>query len=40
MGLLGQQEHPFLADRMFEVFDTKGTNGLELSQFMTIMDIL
>ena len=21
MGLLGQQGHPFLADRMFEVFD-------------------
>lgn len=24
MGLLGQQQHPYLADRIFEVFDTDG----------------
>jgi len=40
MGLLGQQEHPFLADRMFEVFDVRGSGGLELNQFTRIMDIL
>ena len=40
MGLLGQQGHPFLADRMFEVFDTKRENYLVFSQFCAIMDVL
>lgn len=40
MGLLGQQQHPFLADRMFEVFDTRKVDRLEFSQFAKIMDVL
>ena len=27
MGLLGQQQHPFLADRMFEVFEASQFTG-------------
>ena len=40
MGLLGQQGHPFLADRMFEVFDVNRLNYLNFEQFTAIMDIL
>lgn len=40
MGLLGQQGHPFLADRMFEVFDVNRENYLNFKQFTAIMDIL
>ena len=40
MGLLGQQSSPFLADRIFEVFDHDKNEFLEFHEFAMIMDIL
>ena len=40
MGLLGQQSHPFLANRIFEVFDRKRRELLVFDQFAAIMDVL
>lgn len=40
MGLLGQQSSPFLANRIFEVFDTDGDDFLDFKSFAMIMDIL
>ena len=40
LGLLGQQQHPFLADRIFDVFDSKKEGYLVFSQFTAIMDVL
>ena len=40
MGLLGQQSHPFLANRIFEVFDRKRKEVLVFDQFAAIMDVL
>ena len=40
MGLLGQQQHPFLADRIFEVFDREGTGRIVFKTFADIMDVL
>lgn len=40
MGLLGQQQHPFLADRIFDVFDTDQDGLISFDQFSAIMDLL
>ena len=40
MGLLGQQQHPFLADRIFEVFDRDAKGRLTFEEFASIMDVL
>lgn len=40
MGLLGQQQHPYLADRIFEVFDKDRDGEINLSEFTAIMDVL
>ena len=40
MGLLGQQQHPFLADRIFEVFDRDKDGWIVFDQFSAIMDVL
>ena len=40
MGLLGQQQHPFLADRIFEVFDRDKDGWILFDQFSAIMDVL
>jgi len=40
MGLLGQQQHPYLADRIFEVFDTDCDGRINVQSFTSIMDVL
>lgn len=42
MGILGQNENPFLADRIFEVFvaDQGKDDELLFESFVRIMDIL
>ena len=40
MGLLGQRQNPFLADRIFEVFDKDKDGMLTCDEFTGIMDVL
>ena len=40
MGILGQQQHPFLADRIFEVFDMDRDGRINFQAFSSIMDVL
>lgn len=40
MGLLGGKHHPYLADRMFEVFDRDEDCLLVFAEFAAIMDVL
>ena len=40
MGLLGQQSTPFLADRIFEVFDHDNDSLIDFQSFARVMDVL
>lgn len=40
MGILGQQENAFLADRIFEVFDVDQDGMLDFDDYTKIMDVL
>lgn len=40
MGLLGQQQNAFLADRIFQSFDEDKDGCLKLEEFTRIMDIM
>lgn len=40
MGILGQQENAFLADRIFEVFDINKDGVLTFDEYLQIMDVL
>ena len=40
MGLLGQRQNPFLADRIFDVFDKDKDGKLTCDEFTGIMDVL
>lgn len=40
MGLLGQNQNPFLCDRMFAIFDDDKDNYLVFKEFTYIMDML
>ena len=40
MGLLGLRQDPFLADRIFEVFDKDKDGKLTCDEFTGIMDVL
>lgn len=40
MGLLGQQENPFLADRIYDIFDEDRDGNISFEEFTRIMDIL
>ena len=40
MGLLGQNDHPFLANRIYTCFDKDGSGYMDCSEFTRIMDIL
>ena len=40
MGILGQQENAFLADRIFEVFDMDHDGMLDFNEYSKIMDVL
>ena len=40
MGILGQQENAFLADRIFEVFDVSKSGMITFEQYAKIMDVL
>jgi Ca2+-binding EF-hand superfamily protein len=40
MGILGQNESPFLCDRIFDIFDEDKDSNLSFQEFSYIMDIL
>lgn len=40
MGLLGQRQNPFLADRIFYVFDSDRDGNLLFEEFVKIFDVL
>jgi Ca2+-binding EF-hand superfamily protein len=40
MGMLGQRENAFLADRIFDVFDADCDGTLNFDEFVRIFDIL
>jgi Ca2+-binding EF-hand superfamily protein len=40
MGLLGAKNHPFLANRMFEVFDLDNDRVLTFNEFLRLTDLL
>jgi Ca2+-binding EF-hand superfamily protein len=40
MGLLGQQQQAYLADRIFEVFDSDKDGYIDIQAFISIMDVL
>ena len=40
MGLLGQNDHPFLADRIYTCFDKDNDGQMDFSEFTRVMDIL
>ena len=40
MGILGQNENPFLCDRIFDIFDENKDQKITFNEFSYIMDIL
>lgn len=40
MGLLGQNENPFLCDRIYDIFDEDRDGYIQEKEFVRIMDIL
>ena len=40
MGLLGTNNHPFLANRIFEVFDLDNDRTLSFVEFLRMTDLL
>jgi Ca2+-binding EF-hand superfamily protein len=40
MGLLGQKQNPFLATRMFDIFDLDNDDFITFTEFARLMDLL
>jgi Ca2+-binding EF-hand superfamily protein len=40
MGLLGTNDHPFLSNRIFEVFDLDNDRTLSFVEFLRMTDLL